>query len=708
MKAVKNINFKEPIVKLKILDDGTLLVVDSKTVVRFLNLNTLDVLSGFKANIPHLRYKNSVVDFSNNGKYFVVISADCSESIVYNTYTKKAITRMSRHQGDVSCVAIEPKNRYSFSCGEDGKIYATNIGSKSIAFTLPVHVDSVNDIAFSDNAQWIATSSYDKKIHIFNMTTMGRKHRLIGHADAVDKLKFLSDNRLFSIDKKNNGIIWDYFRGKVIARLDVVHDDVLHVTLSGDGKFLFLGTQLGYIIVFELETYRLLSKKYIKLSSPITALSFNDKNNELIIGTKKGDLFFYDIYDGKEHIKGLLKNKEYNKIQKYVDKNPLLAYTKAYQLVNTLWESTLKKAVLFLEKDDKESAIKLLQYFKNIPSKNAIMQKVIIEYEDFYKFVNLAKNNKLALAYSLVNKHPMYRDSSLYRDLELRWKKAFLLAQKYAINPKNAYMAKEVLTPYRGISEKTKLIKDLLTQSEVYKRFRISIGQKDFRAAFELVKQHSFLKEFADYENLMRYADNLYIHAQKQLDRHDTHAAIKTLRILLDFPNFIEEAKELIKKVEDTQKFYNAIEENNMALAHNLLSTSQELQDSKDGKKLLQDWNDTLAKANVFSLDADVDKLNKVMEKYLTINSKSKALANIYGWCYMVQLENAVRESKEQVVIENGIKNYILYFGLQEQIENLFKIFKHRYPKTKLNLSAQTKGSIEMWRTSMIVKSILD
>lgn len=708
MQALKKENFKDAIIKIKILDDGKLLVVDSKTVVRFLDINTLDTISGFKGGISHLRFKSSVVDFSSDGNNFVVINENSREALLLHTKSKKIIAKVDRHHGEVTCVAIEPKNKYTFSCGDDGKSYGVDIKNKKIAFTLPVHIDTVNDIAFSEDGQWVATASYDKKVQIFNMTMMARKHRLIGHADPVMKVHFLTEHRLVSIDKKNSAIIWDYYSGKVIDRLEGIHDDVLHITTDADGKFLFLGTQLGYILVYELESYKNLSKKYIKLTAAITALSFDKNTNQLIVGTKDGDLLFYSIYEGVDYIKEKLQVQDYEVIQKYVEQNPLLAYTKIYQLVITLWETTLKKAKLSLEAGDKQTAIKLFNHFKNIPSKNSIIQKTMLEYEEFDKFAMFAKQGKLALAYSLALKHPMYQDSKVYKKLEVTWKKAFEAAQKYAIDPKGSDLAREILAPYRGITQKTKLIQELLTKSEVYKRFRIAIGQKDFKIAFELIKQHPFLKDFSDYESLMSYADSLYIKSQKLLQVGDTHSAIKILRVLLDFSDFSEEVKELMKDIENKQKFFNAIEEGDNATAYNLLSINTELQESEDGKILQKEWNDDLIKANEYALEGNVKKLNEVLKKYMKISSKNSALANIYGWCYMAQLENAVKNGKNQVLIENGIKNYILYFGLQDQIESFFHIFKQKYPRSKLTLDLQTKGSIDMWRASMIVNSILD
>jgi len=707
MNPTKEVRFKNAIIKVKIMDDGKLLVVEANSVVRFLDILSLKTLSGFKCGIEYESYKRQVFDFSNDGSYFVLINSIKKEALLYNAKSKKTITKMARHSGEVNCVAIEPSSKYMFSCGEDGKSYVIDIQNKKIAFLLPVHSDALSDIAFSKDANWVATASYDKKIHLFNMITMTKKHRLIGHNEAVLKVHFLNNNKLFSIDKANAAIVWDYEKGKVIRRLDGIHDNVSCIASSQDGIFLFLGTELGYVIVYELESYKMLSRKYIKLTSTITALEFNEKNSQLIVATKDSNLLFYDIFASQDHIAKLLRIKSYKKIQEIVEENPLLAYTKAYQLFISIWNTTVKKARLALEKNDKKTAMALFGNFQEIPARNSSIKAIIREYDEFDKFSKFAQESKFPLSYALALKHPHYQESKVYRVLELHWKKIFTEAKKYAIDPKGADMVREILAPYRGVTQKTKLIQELFTKSEVYKRFRVAVVQKNFKVAFELIKLNFFLKELPDYSSLIDYADSLYIKSQKLIQQDNTHEAIKMLRVLVDFSDFTEDAKELMKKIECKHKFYAAIKENDTMNAYNILAQNEDLQITQDGNRLQKEYNDAVATANEFALDANIKELNRILEKYMKISSKSYALAGIYGWCYMVELEKAIEEKREQVTIENGIKNYILYFGLQDQIKSLFNTFKDNYPHTKLNLELQTKGSKSMWRTSMIVNSIL-
>ena len=89
----------------------------------------------------------------------------------------------------------------------------------------------------------------------------------------------------------------------------------------------------------------------------------------------------------------------------------------------------------------------------------------------------------------------------------------------------------------------------------------------------------------------------------------------------------------------------------------------------------------------------------------MKINSKTVAIATVLSSCYITQLEKSIKDKK---TIEKGIKNYILYYGVTEQLTSFFETFKEKYPDTKLNPYSQTQGSINSWRPSMIVKSILD
>ena len=708
MKLLHSKSIVKPVILLQIISDQTLVAIDSETTVRYFHHESLKVSGGFKVKIEHERYKTRVVAYSQNGEYLASLSANSKEARLYDVQSKQIVTKIDRHQGEVSCVGIDPLSRYMFSCGDDGKTFAIDVKSGKLVFTLPHHADTINDIVFTKNGNWIALASYDRKISLFNLVTMSPKDKLAAHSAPVMKLSFFDKNKLISVDKNSKAIIWNIYSGKVLHRLEGIHDDITQICISGDDQFLFLGTKLGYVLLYDLKTYELLSNRYIKIVSSITALEFDAELNYLLIGTEDGFLMQYNIYEGEEKLKELLKNKDFDAMRKLADENPILTYTQVYKLIDNLWETALKQAKIALQNDDKDRAMLLFEQFKDIPSKKRVIQKLFNDYAEFKKFLQLAKKGKLALAYSIANRYPIYKESKVYQSLEKQWKKAFLQAQKYVLKPKGIDKAKEILAPYRGISEKTKLIQDLFTKGNVYNRFQTALGQKAFRTCFELIERYPFLKEFPDYDRLISYGDKLYMQVHQLIKENKISTALKLLEQLKFFNDFHEEAQILTQKIQTRQKFIQAVESNDIVTVYNMMAISEDLLETEEGLKLQTQWNKDVSQANRYAAKGDAEGVYKVLKPYMKIESKYTFLATIFGWCYMVQLENALQNNVSQATLERGIKNYILLFGEQDQIEDFFQVFKEKYPESKLNLELLKKGSLSMWRPSMIVKSILD
>jgi len=708
MKAVKSQSISKAVVLLQILDDGTLVAINADTTVYNFNIESFKLLDGFKVGIKHARYKTKVIAYAQDAKHFASLTSTAKESILYDIQAKKIITSFERHHGEVSCVGIDPLSRFMFSCGDDGKTFALDIKSGKLVFTLPMHIDSVNDIAFTKNGNWVATASYDRKVSLFSLVSMTPKDKFERHFSPVMKLHFINSNLLLSIDKKSNALVWNINTKEIIAKLQGIHDDVTHICVNEKANLLFMGTELGYILLYELKNYTQLSQKYIKVSSMITALVFDDETGLLIIGTKDGFISSYDVYEGVDKIKELFKRKNFEAIYFEVEKNPVLQYTQIYDVVLNFWNNALEKAELALQNEDTKRANLLLKHFQTVPSKKRVIQKLLQDYENFGKFKKAVEDAKLILAYNLAYVHPIYKKSKIYKALEERWKKTVVQAQKYILEKKGLQKVQELLKPYRGISEKTKFIQEIMSKGEVYKRFKLAIGQKDFKVCFELIKHNPFLIEFPEYNALMKFADTIYIKLNQHLKDGDIHSAIKMARVLRDFPDFQMEIHKLEFDLDSKQKFFKAIDENDTMTAYNMMAISEDLLLTSEGKILHEKWNSDIAEANAFVVNGNVEGVRRTLDQYMSISSKYRSLAVIFAWTYMVQLENALDDGVSQSKIENGIKNYILNFGIQDQIENFFASFKKKFTTSKLNLELLSKGSLAMWRPSMIVNSILD
>lgn len=707
MKPIRESKFDAAILFIKALDAKIVVTADSFTTIRYLDKKALSVLEELKLAISHSQYTLRVIDATPRMEYFAFLTHNAKEVKLYEKQSRQSVASFSRHQGKIACVAIDPKGKYLFSCGEDGATFGVDIQSKELAVVLPRHLDSVEDIAFNSDGSMVATASYDKNISLFSLDAMLPKGKLKMHSAPVVKIAFLDHKRLVSIDKKSKGFVWDTQTHKVLGKLQGIHDDITQIAVAQRNELLFVGTKLGYILAYDMQEYTLISPKYIKLEHAITALHYDQESDKLFVATIEGAFYVYDVFEGEKHFTQLIEEKKYAQMLQEVERNPLLGYTYAARAFDAAWERALQQAKEFLERNDKTSALKALEPFSTIPSKRQFAQKLIQEYAEYDKFLMFVKNKKISLAYNLVKMHPPYKETKVYRALEAQWEKNFSLAKKYLLDAKMSQEVQELLKPYRGISEKTVLIQELVLNIHIYKRFRTAIAQQEFRLAFDLVKQNSFLKEYPEYKALVHYSDTLYIRAQTLLANGDTHGAVKIFRTLLDFEDFTEEAKEIIADIENRHKFFHALEAEDMTMAYTLLDRSPILQNTPDGHRLQTAWEADYARAHKEALKANAAGVKAVMQNYINVRTKYESIADLFSLAHTIAIKNAIGEHREQKRVETGIKNYILYYGITEEMKELFALFQAAYPESKISLEAQVRGEKSKWRPSMAVETIM-
>jgi WD40 repeat protein len=693
---------------MKIIDDNKLIVVDEHTV-RFVDMDTFKLESGFKIKMMHNRYGNlDLIDFSKKGDYFVICTTDILVAKLYDTKTKKVIAILDKSHKEISCVAIDNDAKYVFSASDDGVILGLDIETAKVDFTLPHHVDTVNDIVFSEDSKWIATASYDEGISLFNLSMMAPAFRLRGHTAPVMKLLFFSHHRLISIDKSNSLFVWNIQTGNLVQKIMGIHDDVTQIVKSEDDNFLFIGTILGYILVYDMKSYELIKGNFIKLEDNITTLDYDKNNQNLVIGTKAGDIFFYNIYEGLEHLAELLKDREYVKVYEYLDFNPLLKYTEPYNIFDQIWMKTLSKAKDFLSISQKDKALALFDNFQGIPAKRTIINKLMKDYVEYDKFILYIEQNKLPLAYGLADKHPVYKESSYYKIIELQWKKDFNQAQKLLLKSNSLEKVKEKLAPYKNIVAKSKIINEMMQNSDIYRMFISHLSKKDFKQVFILIKRYSFLLQTAEYKNLMNYADNIYIKLHEVMHSSDGELAKKLIKVLECFDDYKDETSEFLQEISIRDRFFDAINENNIEEAYELLDKSDYLQYTTDGKKLIQAWEEDFKLANAHAKNADAKGVKNILSQYMKITLNFSSLYEVFSICYIRELEISLEKNEERVILESGIKNYVKYFGIESHISEFLEKFKVIYPDSEIELEQLEQGSLETWHPTMIVNSILD
>lgn len=705
MEILKLLNIKVPILQIKILSNGTLAIVDVQTTVRLLSMDDYKVIGGFKSNVHHERTSGAIVDVSFKGDYSVSVVPKSNKAALFSIEKKELLYKVGRHQGEIESIGIDPNSRYCVTCGQDGKVFVWVIKTARLAFSMPPHADFVTSIAFNDSGQWIATGSFDRTINLLNLATMHRPMKLIGHGSVIVSMIFLPDTRLLSAEKEGGLIVWDIRTGRVLKRLPKMNDTITAMCISNDKRFVFVGTKLGYVALYDMHSMELVKQRYLKESEEISSMAFIESDFRLAIGTVQGNVRFYSLFGDQKAYMDLLRQRQYKAFYLLLDENPILLYSKPYELVEKIWGDVLSKARDYLEKGDKAKAKELLDLFSGIPKKNGFITQILRDYDKYAQFQMYVQEGRLPLAYSLSKQYPVFQDSQQYRMMELRWKKLFSKAQELILGVGGEEQARTLLAPYRGISEKTILIQQLFAEKRLYEYFKKVITSRNFIKFFELIKNHPFLKEFSEYNTVMEYADKLYIQGMKAYQNNDFLTAKKACEVLIHFPDYSKEANELLETIKVKHLFFDAITSENYLNAFAYLASYPLLYETHEAQKLESNWNKVLDQALRYALKGEVEGLRKQFEFYLPISAKYASMGSVFAQCYSVQLEQKLQAHAPSSELENGIRNYVGLFGVDDYIIFFFNLYKRDY-ETRLDLQMIKQGSLEAWTPSMLIDDI--
>ena len=691
---------------LKVLNNGALAVIDSHTSLRLIDVKTYKVVGGFKTNIKHERLIGTHVDIAQGGGVCASIIPESNSAALFSVAKKGLLYKVSRHQGEIESLCIDPNGRYFATGGQDGKTFVWSLKTARLAFTLPPNADYVTTIAFDTKGQWLATGSFDKTLTVLNIATMKKPLKLRAHSDPIIKMIFLPSFRLLSVDKEGGIITWDIRNGKNLKRLTKVNDTVTDITVSHDYKFLFVGTKLGYVALYDLETYELLTQKYLKSKEMITALGFIEDDFRLAIGTADGNVDIYSLFGDQVAYMEMIKAQDYKSFYEAVEDNPVLTYSQAYSAMERLWEASLTKAKTLLSSSQKEAAVKILEPFKGVPKKAKFINQIIRDFDQYAIFQKYVQEKRFPLAYSMAHKYEIFQDSAAYKKMQKHWKLSFLKAQELILSKNGEEQARQILAPFRGISEKAALMGELFAQQKMYLYFKKLIAQKEFVKMFELVKNHPFLKEFNEYQVVLDFADKVYIKAQQAYVDADYITAQKLIGMIQEFPDFAQEAQEMEDAIKAKQLFYDAIHAGSLVNAFAYMSSYPLLYETKEGIELEEDWNKTVDIALKYAAKGDAMKIKETLASYLDIDAKYEAMANLFQQCYNIQLEQAIKSETDADTIEIGMQNYLQMFGNDDFILYYIDRYNSNYKKT-FSHESQAIGDITLWTPRLIVPSIL-
>jgi WD40 repeat protein len=694
--AIKRITIKTPVSKIKYIDNNKFCVVDEENTLRIYSLDDYKLVGGFRIKLPKNRPLENSVDVSPNGKYLAIAVDGKKKTSIWDIENKKQLFLLGWHKGNILSVSFDKEEKYVLTGGEDGRAYLWSLTTGKMIGALPPHADYILSTDFSLNSLWAATGSYDRSITITNITSMDISFRKRAHRGAVTKLKFISNQKMVSGDKTGELVVWNYAKGSVLKRLPNMVDHIIDICVDENSKFLFAISTDKRVALYSLETYEQITDEFIKLLSSPSTLEYVPDKHYLIIGTLDGDIYIYDLLSDERELKALIKSKKYALAYELLNKNPFLQATDAYKILENEWNKILNIAHKFLEKGDIESAKEFLKPFMDVPVKRVIIQNLLKDFKEFDKFKNAVLSLKYPLAYSLAAQYLSFKDTIYYKKMEEDWKKVFNLAKEAILKENNVDKARELLKPFRGVSQKTPLIQALFNERQLYNVLREKLAKKDFKEFFVLIKRFPFLTETEEYEKVLNFAKTLNANIQLLLKKGDYKKVIEYADILSQFPGYEEKSKEYKERARILMDFQRLLALKDYQAIFEYVKIYPFLEDVNDFKMIQKEINEKLRVAETFAAKGDVEGILESVGDLIKIKEYSLRIANLIKSAYLQQiillLAKKLKGEKTDELIKKAIKNYINLIGFDLEIGDLIE--KAKKLKVDINLEGVSEGNI--------------
>ncbi|WP_345993509.1 hypothetical protein [Sulfurimonas sp. HSL-1716] len=675
--AVKNLAYDEENKHLGVLtQDGDF---------RIFNDDLSTMVWGLRTRIVQEHLLRQTEFISDDLKYIVLAKPKTNEASVLDVKKKKILYTISKNSGEIETLFINNTNKYLLSGGVDGRTYIFNLQTGHFLYNLPSHADYVTAITVTNTAQLVATGSFDGTIYLTNLNTLKNPVKLTGHRGYISGIEFLNNGKLVSADKNGNIIIFDFVQRKIKKRLQKVPDDITKIKVDANREFLFVGTKLGKVLVYDLTKEKLFANNFRKFNASISKIALT-KDGYLYVGLQNGEIHKEKLIDEEKYETFYEKN-DYLAIYDELERSPFVIYTQAYKKAERTWEEALFSAKELLSQQKTQEAKKMLEPFNDVPKKRTVIKTIIKEFAEFEKFKSYVEGNKYSLAYQMTLMNTSFLDTKEYKKMEGDWSKKFNKAQDIILDPRSDEIVKELLKDFRGIPSKTKQIQQLFKDKIAYNMLKKRLDAKNYKEIFGLIKQYPFLKESQEYEMLIKYADNCYINLMKAFSKSDFSKVKEYLEILDGFEDYDEELKSIQKEITALIQLTQACKSNDRVKMYEILDSLSHTVNLECVQKIKQEWQEIMNEADTLTYGGDVKKLIELFKDFFIIKSKSMIIKKYIFSAYVQELEQMMKDAgpqneKIKALVKDKIVKVNDMFGSIEEIRSLLYSYNGFYGDT--------------------------
>jgi WD40 repeat protein/energy-coupling factor transporter ATP-binding protein EcfA2 len=201
------------------------------------------------------------------------------------------------HTESVNSLVFRPNSTIFYSASSDGTVLQWDINDETNRPRRLINSSSVNNqLAISDNAQFLAVATDGQGVLIFNPSSSNPSPLQVNWGNnRVIAIDFHPDNEHIIFAGSDNSLVRHNIRSNSSEVIATTDSEIMSVAVSHNGNMIAAGTRSGQVILFRDGSTPARQILYTDQGNDILSVKFNQNSSRIAAGTLRGEIRILQI-----------------------------------------------------------------------------------------------------------------------------------------------------------------------------------------------------------------------------------------------------------------------------------------------------------------------------------------------------------------------------------------------------------------------------
>ncbi|MFA6196213.1 MAG: WD40 repeat domain-containing protein [Sulfurimonas sp.] len=684
------------VTELKILDNNLVAYSTKNHGIKIISSEDCSTKLSIN-NVHELFHPNTFsTSFSPNGAFL----AFCVTTQIYIIHIASSIVIkiINCDNEEIEILSFDLESKYIIAGTACGRVLQYRYDGSSLLGRLCSFKKSnqnydlsfISAIAFYKNR--LACASHNGDIFIIDIHSRLSKTSLTNSFIRVNALCFLDETTLISGNADGTLFINYLEDEKKSKQISTGFKTICKIIRMPNPNYIMISGDANYVSLYDIKNNKIVHNKYLEFKGKVTKIALT--NNTTLLAVIDNLNIVQVQLPSVAKLKSLILHNKLDAAFHLCEKDCMIKESLEYKKLQESYDKIYEQAVEFLVNQQKTEAIKLLETFKNIPSKKDEIALLFKSFEHYPRLQEFFLEKKYALAYALCAKFPALERTSQYKKMEELWREAFINAQKQILLGRDE-IAKSLLLEYVTILSKRPMIRLILNHNKEFIEFLKAVEAKNFLKVNEIVKTNEAFTKIPTYKLLENDIEYGLLEIKDFIKKGDTDAAKENLVKFEGLASVTTEIKKLTQEYQNMHKLQKAYKDGNLIVCYEILDTQNNLSYTKLAESLEKKWSELIHICEEYALRGNIKDIKVTLGGLIYLSTRRDKIGDLLRVSFHTKIK-ILMTKKSFKNAENIIYSYIDIFGTDMEINSLIRLYEN-VTNTRLAISDNSRQTRDNW-----------